>query len=381
LWNPANGKPNLQIPTFVVLKSDAEMPSLFSEFVLKSHTVRNRIVFPPVVCFHYAGSDGLVTDRNVNHYADRSAGGPGIIITEATAVMVEGRLAPFQLGIWSDAHIPGLARIAETVKRNGALSLIQIHHAGLISPASVTETPGGPSADEKKPGSRTLSAEETGWIRDAFIAGALRAKKAGFDGVELHGAHGYLLSQFASSFFNKREDEYGGTFDGRMKLATDIIKGIRAVCGDDFVIGYRLGANAPALDDGVEIALHLEKTGVDLLHVSHGGSLLNLPRTPKDFEFNWIVYSGSVVHEKVTIPVITVNEIKTPERAAWLIENGKADFVALARPQMADPSWANHVKNNEPINECLYCKPKCRWYENSDLCPAVKRLLKEGNPA
>ena len=350
------------------------MPDLFSEFTLKGITVKNRIVFPPVVCFHYAGSDGVIIDRNVRHYTDRSQGGPGIIINEATAVWKEGRLAPFQLGIWSDGHIPGLSRIAEVVKKNNALSLIQIHHAGLISPESVTTTPGGPSADENKPGSRSLSIDEIHIIRDAFIAAALRAKKAGFDGVELHGAHGYLLSQFASSFFNKREDEFGIDFKGRMKLATEIIKGIRAVCGNNFIIDYRLGANAPTLDDGIEIAKYLESIGVDILHVSHGGSLLNLPRTPKDFEFNWIVYSGTVIKTHVNIPVIVVNEIKTPERASWLIENNHADFVALARPQMADPAWANHVKNNEPINFCLSCKPRCRWYEDSNLCPAVKKL-------
>lgn len=350
------------------------MPTLFSEFQLKGFTIKNRIVFPPVVCFRYAGSDGIVVDRNLAHYKARAEGGPGIIITEATAVWKDGRLAPFQLGIWSDEHIPGLSRISEIVKKNNVLSLIQIHHAGVISPASVTKTPGGASADEKIPGSRSLPVDEIRLIRDAFIAGAMRAKKAGFDGVELHGAHGYLLTQFASSFFNKREDEYGGDFKGRMKLATEIIKGIRSVCGESFIIDYRLGANSPILEDGIEIAKYLETLGVDILHVSHGGSLQNLPRPPKDFDFNWIVYSGSVIRTHVKIPVITVNEIKTPERASWLIENEKADFVALARPQMADPSWANHVKNNEPINLCLSCKPRCRWFEDSNLCPAVIKL-------
>lgn len=353
------------------------MPTLFSELKLKKHIIKNRIVFPPVVCFHYSGDDGLVIDRNVAHYKARAEGGPGIIINEATAVWKDGRLAPFQLGIWSDDHIPGLNRIVEVVKRNGALSLVQIHHAGLISPESVTKTPGGPSPDEKKPGSRALSLDEIRTICDAFIDGALRAKKAGFDGVQVHGAHGYLLTQFTSSFFNRREDEYGGDFAGRMKLPTEIIKGIRSVCGEDFIIDYRLGANAPTLEDGIEIAKYLESIGVDLIHVSHGGSLLNLPRTPKDFEFNWIVYSGTVIKKHVKIPVTVVNEIKTPERASLLIENNMADFVALARPQMADPAWANHVKNNEPINLCLSCKPKCRWYEDSNLCPAVIRLAKQ----
>jgi NADPH2 dehydrogenase len=349
------------------------MTTLFSEFKLKNQTIKNRIVFPPVVCFNYAGPDGLVIDRNVAHYTAHAQGGPGIMIVEATAVIESGRLASFQLGLWLDEHIEGLSRISDVIRKNNALPMIQIHHAGLISAASVNTNPAGPSPDEKNPASRSLSIEEIQLIRDAFIAAALRVKKAGFAGIELHGAHGYLLNQFASSFFNRREDEYGGTFAGRMKLATAIIKGIRAVCGNDFIIGYRLGANAPTLDDGIEIAKYLESIGVDILHVSHGGSLLNLPRTPKDFEFNWIVYSGTVIKTHVKIPVIIVNEIKTAERASWLIENEKGDFVALARPQLADPSWANHVKNNELTNECLSCKPKCRWFEDSNLCPAVKR--------
>ena len=350
------------------------MTNLFSTFRLRNKEIKNRIVFPPVVCFNYSGEDGFVKERNIEHYRLRAEGGSGIIITEATAVMKEGRLAPFQLGIWSDEHIPGLQKIASIVKQNGALALIQIHQAGLITPESVTPVASGPSISEQNPRSRCLTIEEIHTIRDAFISGALRAKKAGFDGIELHGAHGYLLNQFASSFFNKREDEYGKDIQGRMKLAIEIIHGIRKICGIDFIIGYRLGANTPTLDDGIEIAKLLEHEGVDILHVSHGGILLNLPRTPKDFQFNWVVYSGTQIKTHSNIPVIAVNEIKTADRASFLIENDLVDFVAIARPQLADPAWANHVLNNEQINICSSCKPKCRWYENSDLCPAVQRL-------
>jgi 2,4-dienoyl-CoA reductase-like NADH-dependent reductase (Old Yellow Enzyme family) len=349
------------------------MSKLFSEFTLKELTVKNRIVFPPVVCFHYAGEDGTVIQRNVEHYRLRAEGGAGIIITEATAVCKEGRLAPFQLGIWSDDHVPGMQKIAETVNASGAISLLQIHHAGLVTKEDISEFAKGPSVDEKNSRSKALTVQEIKEIRDAFIAGAGRAKQAGYKGVELHGAHGYLLNQFASSFFNRREDEYGGSIEKNLRLADEIIREIRDECGDDFIIGYRLGANSPTLEDGIKIAVYLAKSGVDLLHVSHGGSLLNLPRTPKDFEFNWIVYSGITIKKHVNIPVIAVNEIKTQERASWLIENDLVDFVALGRPQLADPAWVNHVKNNEQVNICSSCKPKCRWYENSDLCPAVIR--------
>jgi len=350
------------------------MATLFSEYILKGKTVKNRIVFPPVVCFHYAGADGIVTDRNIEHYRKRAHGGAGIIITEATAIWKDGRLAPFQLGIWSDEHIPGMAKIASVVKQAGAVSLLQIHHAGLVAPEVVAPLAKGPSADEKNPRSRALTVQEIEEIREAFIHGAIRAQKAGFDGVELHGAHGYLLNQFANPFFNKREDEYGGDLSGRMKLITGIYHGIREACGEHFILGCRMGANSPALSEGILIAKYLEKIGIDYLNVSHGGMLLNLPRPPKDFNYNWIVYSGTEIKKQVTTPVMVVNEIKTAERASWLIEQNLTDFTVLGRPILADPDWVNHVRNGELVNPCLSCKPKCKWYEDSSLCPAVKRL-------
>ena len=350
------------------------MTTLFTPLILKNRIIKNRIVFPPVVCFHYAGGDGIITERNIEHYRLRAEGGAGIIITEATAVLKDGRLAPFQLGIWSDGHIPGLRKISTLVKEQGALALIQIHHAGLITPETVSPVASGPSANEQNARSRSLSAEEIRMIREAFISGALRAKEAGFDGIELHGAHGYLLNQFASSFFNKREDEYGKDLQGRLRLTKEIIRGIRKEVGEAFIIGYRVGANSPTLEDGIEISKSLENEGIDLIHVSHGGTLQNLPRTPKDFQFNWIVYSGIVIKTHLNIPVIAVNEIKTPERASFLVENKLVDLVALARPQLADPAWTNHVKDHVRINVCSSCKPKCRWYEDSELCPAVQRL-------
>jgi NADPH2 dehydrogenase len=355
-------------------KNFKSMASLFAEIKLNGLTLKNRVVFPPVVCFHYAGDDGFVTDRNVEHYSLRAAGGAGLVIVEATSVMKEGRLAPFQLGIWSDDHIPGLNRIARAIKMEDAVAMIQIHHAGIITPETVSPFALAPSAMEENPRSQTLTVEEIDHIRISFIAAAIYAQKAGFDGVELHGAHGYLLNQFANPAINKRIDEYGGDLKRNLKLAREIILGIRKHCGENFLIGYRLGANSPTLEDGVLIARELETYGVNLLHVSHGGNLQNLPRPPKGFEYNWIVYSGITIRSQVHIPVIAVNEIKTPERAKWLIEHDQVDLVALARPQLADPSWANNVMNDQPVNGCSSCKPRCRWYEESNLCPAVQRL-------
>jgi len=352
---------------------------LFSGFPLKGYRVKNRIVFPPMVCFGFSDDHGLVGPKNLEHYRLRAESGAGIIITEATAVHKDGRAAPSQLGVWGDEHITGLSGITEVVKKHEAVSILQLHHAGLVTPAAVSPVQFCPSADTDKPTSRELTAAEIGVITDAFIRGAERAREAGFHGVELHGAHGYLLNQFANPSWNKRTDEYGGSFENRMRFATDIINGIREHCGSDFILGYRLGANTPALEDGIKTAVYLESIGLDYLHVSHGGNLQNLPRPPKGFDFNWIVFSGVSVREHVHIPVLVVNEIKTPERAEYLIENRMADFVSLGRPQLADPFWVMHVQKGEAINACLSCKPRCRWYESNELCPARKRLLNRQN--
>lgn len=348
------------------------MQAVSSPFTLKQHQVRNRVVFPPVVCFGYAPGEGFAGDMNVEHYTEIARGGSGIVITEATAVVKDGRLSTGQLGVWSDEFIPGLSGITGAVQKEGALSLLQIHHAGLATRSDVHPFAKGPSANPDAPGTKAMTGQEVGETASAFISGAFRAQQAGFQGVELHGAHGYLLNQFASAAFNRRTDKYGGSLENNLRLATEIITGIREKCGPDFIIGYRLGANAPSLDDGILIAKYLEETGVDLLHVSHGGMLQNLPRPPRGFDYNWIVYSGTIIKRLVNIPVIVVNEIKNLERADWLIENEMADFTALGRPSLADPSFVLNSLEGGRIEKCLSCKPRCRWYESSSLCPARK---------
>ncbi|MFH1937242.1 MAG: NADH:flavin oxidoreductase, partial [Bacteroidota bacterium] len=257
------------------------MLPLFSSFNLKGIPVKNRVIMPPMVCFGYAGDDGFVTRKNLDHYRERAEGGAGIIVTEATCIRKEGRLAPSQIGIWSDNHIEGLNHIPEIVKSFGAVSLIQLHHAGLVTPESVTDSPAGPSANPQDPRSRDLTIDEIHSLRDDFIKAAIRAQQAGFDGVQIHGAHGYLLSQFASTYYNRREDAFGRTLEGRMRLACEIIDGIRQACGDSLLLFYRIGANSPTLEDGIAIARYLEQKPIDMLDVSHGGSLVSLPRPPK----------------------------------------------------------------------------------------------------
>lgn len=344
---------------------------LFLPITIKGKNIRNRVVMPPMVYFGKAGKDGFVTDQHILHYEARAKGGTGLIIVEATCINPDGRLSGDQLGIWSDEHIQGLSQIAHVCHQYGAVVMIQIHHAGLKTPPEITKIPVAPSASEDMP-SRELTIEEINSIRQDFLKAALRAKEAGFDGIELHGAHGYLLSQFASSVTNHRTDEYGGDFIKGMRLSLEIVGDIRrAFVHEDFIIGYRMGGNEPTLKDGIKIAKLLEEAGVDLLHVSAGITSPNipLPEPPKGFPFNWIVYCGTEIKKNVSIPVIVVNGIRTSDQAALIIENRLADFVAIGRGHLVDSDWTHKAMNKLEAKACLECKPRCHWHEDGDLCP------------
>lgn len=342
---------------------------IFESITVKGHFIKNRIVMPPMVCFGYTDDTGLVTDVTINHYEKRAMGGVGIVIVEATCIEKDGRLADTQLGIWSDDHITGLTRLAEAIKRHGALALIQIHHAGLKSPEAVTKMPIAPSADisdEKK--STAMSQNDIDTIKNAFVMAAERAQKAGFDGIELHGAHGYLISQFMSPITNKRQDSYGQNLEGRTRFAKEIIEDIRSIVKSNFIIGYRMGGNEPELEHGIEIAKHLENYGVDIIHVSAGISGSTHPEVPENYEYNWIVYLGTEIKKHIKVPVIAVNGIRTPEQAEKLAEKYNIDFVAVGKGLLADPYWVVNAYENSSIVNCRECK-RCAFFFNGRQCP------------
>jgi len=323
-----------------------------------------------MVCFGWSKDDGIVSQEHVNHYEALAKGGAGLIVVEATCVTKSGRLADTQLGIWSDEHILGLKKIADVCHRHQAVVLIQIHHAGFKTPPSVTQSPMAPS--EYK-GARALTFDEIQGIKEDFIAAALRAKEAGFDGVELHGAHGYLISQFLSPVINKRNDMYGGSFSAMMEFPRQIIKGIKEKTGKDFILACRMGCNEPDYEEGIEIAREYEKLGVDLLHVSAGIPGQELPKAPEDFEYNWIVYGGTLIKQNVNIPVIVVNDIRTPQRAEYLIENNLADFAAIGKGHLVDPEWSLKAQSNLEIISCIKC-PKCQWFVDGKHCPRYREI-------
>jgi len=318
------------------------MTSLLEKLVVKGHVIRNRIVLPPMAT-ELASERGEVTNALLRHYKLR-ARGTGIVIVEHTFISEEGRRSKNQLGIYSDELISGLKRLARTIKEEGATAIIQLNHAGAKAPSEIIgRRPVGPSSVQV-PGSeeipKELSREEIEEIIEKFVNAARRAMEAGFDGVEIHGAHGFLLSEFLSSLTNKRTDEYGGSLENRMRLHLRTVDMVRRQVDD--LLFFRLGVTdymegGLTLEEGVKVAMTLEKHGVDVIDVSGG---LCGSRPPWTAEEGYFLNLSEAVKNKVSVPVIGVGGIKSPVFADKALKEGKADLIAVGRVFLADPDWA-----------------------------------------
>lgn len=296
--------------------------NLFTPLKVKNLILKNRIVLPPMVRFSILSNNSFVNEELIDYYEKLAKDGNGLIIVEATCVSSSGKLRENQLGIWKDKFIPGLTEIAEVCRKHKVPVILQLHHAGFIN--NINE----------------VSTEILDKILDEFVAAFYRAKKCGFDGIEIHGAHRYLISQLNSRILNTRTDKYGGkTHYERLFFSRELIKRTKDLFDDNFILSYRLGGNEPDLSDGIELAKILEKEGVDILNISHGyphqdiRALEKIPK-PQEFPLSWITYMPKVIKKHVTIPVIAVNLIKTELEASYVIENEVADLVAVGRAQL-----------------------------------------------
>ncbi len=302
--------------------------NLFSQYKIKNFTLKNRIVLPPMVRFSILAKDGYVNDELIEYYEKLSEDGNGLIIVEATCVSPDGKLRDNQLGLWDDSFISGLSKVADAIRKFDVPSIIQLHHAGF------------------KEDIANVSTETLDNILDDFVRAFYRAKICGFDGIEIHGAHTYLLSQLNNKQWNIRKDKYGGESQyERMFFSRELIRRTKDLFDDNFILAYRMGGNEPTIEDGIEIAKILEHEGVDLLDVSTGIALEGIKspdkvEVPSDFPLNWVIYLASEIKKHVNIPVICVNKIKKEKEASLIIENGYSDFVAVGRAQLPiDFSW------------------------------------------
>ena len=352
----------------------ADLQHLFQPIRIRGMELKNRIVMAPMVT-NYAATDGAVTQRLIDYLVARAWGGVGLIEAEASYVRQDGRGFHNELGIHNDGLIPGLRQLTSLVHEGKAKIAIQIFHAGRQTSSTITGVqPVAPSqladpSSQEVP--RELSVAEIQEIEDAFVQAARRAREAGFDAVEVHGAHGYLIGEFLSPFSNRRTDEYGGTLEGRTRFAAEIVRKIRQVVGDDYPILFRISADeyVPGgldLPQSKAIAAILERAGVDAFSVSAGNyaspGLITVP--PMELPPGLFVPLARGIKEVVSVPVMAVGRLHDPTIANQVLAEGQADLVGLGRALLTDAGWAEKAQRGEieEIRPCISCNQACIDY-------------------
>jgi 2,4-dienoyl-CoA reductase-like NADH-dependent reductase (Old Yellow Enzyme family) len=341
--------------------TDTSLPMLLTPLKQRSIVLPNRIVVSPMC--QYSSVDGLASDWHLVHLGSRAIGGAGVVMTEAAAVSPEGRITPSDLGIWSEQHIPQLARITKFLREHGSVPAVQLAHAG--RKASMTkpwERPAhtvapseggwgnvmGPSAERfapEYPLPHEMDRAAMDKVVADFVAAAKRAERAGFLLAEVHAAHGYLAHEFLSPLSNRRSDEYGGSLENRARFPLEIVRAVRAAFPERLPVWVRISAidwvdGGLTIDDSVAFAKLLKQEGVDLIDVSSGG---NDPRQKIEVGPGYQVPFAERIRREAGIATGAVGMITEPQQAEAILREGQADVVLLAREFLRDPYWPIHA--------------------------------------
>lgn len=371
-------------------------PNLFKAGRIGELETRNRIVRSPC-CTGMGGMDGTVTDRLIRHYTELARGRPGLLIVEYSYIdKAASKSAQCQLGCADNEHIPGLAWLARTIQSHGVKAGLQLEHAGrqkflgtppIKAPSRIPweelHAMGGSVPEE-------LTFEEIQEIVRAFGEAARRAQLAGFDFVEIHGAHGYLITNFLSQRTNKRTDWYGGSLENRMRFLMQVVAEVRKKVGRGFPLGVRLSGteyepDGTTIEETVEVAKALEKAGIDVIHVSGGNHhQMHHQLSPLYLEPAHNVWAADAIRQAVDIPIIASGSLNTPELAESVLAEGKGDFVGLGRVLFADPLFPAKAEAGlaEDIAPCIRCNDGCQERSfkryQSVLCTVNPALGNEG---
>lgn len=346
---------------------------LFESWELKNFTIRSRICVPPLVIYNWGNGTGRVSEKSLKHYEALTRGGAGLVIQEATSVCPEGRLTKTMLGIWEDGQIEGLKRLAEVFHKADMPAILQLSHAGIL--ADGRENQVAPSeyrcfGNGEERVARELTEEELRVLEQRFIDGAERAYKAGYDGIELHASHGYLLSELLNSRLNQRTDAYNAKDRLFFK---NIMRGIRAATSQKFIIGARLGAFEPGIEEGIEIARWFEQEGADFIDSFIGCDWEMDMIKPEGYPFHASIYGAKRVKESVSLPVFAVYGISSGEQAEAILEDTNVDMAVIGRGSLVNYNWGNDVKAGRNPGKCRNCA-LCMWKVDSEKCPGHLEL-------
>lgn len=340
--------------------------TLFQPGRIGTLELKNRLVMPAMNS-HYADEEHHFTEQALNYYGERALGGFGLLITEFLCVSEEGLAYPMQAAIYDDRFIPSLSRLTERIHQNGGKIFAQLHHGGRMQGKGSTSLPAVgasaiPEASNMIP-VHQLGTEEIPGVVQKFVDAALRAQKSGFDGVEIHGAHGYLLAQFLSAGVNKRTDCYGGSITNRARIVCEIIRGIKAACGQDFPVSVRTSGDegykgGNTIEAAAAQCRLFEEAGADAVHVSHGIAIHSY-FSESGFNLKYV----RRVKEMVSIPVIGVGRLNDPALIAGALEAGDLDFAALGRESVCDPHLPEKIREGrlDEILTCTGCMQRCLY--------------------
>lgn len=320
------------------------MANLFSNLNIDDLKLKNRIVLPPMAT-EKSTHRGEVTDELIEHYKKRSDD-LGLMIIEHSYVHPSGKLSTNQLGSYSDDLVPGLSRLVNELHQNDTPTVLQINHAGGKSKEDIIGQKPLSSSEGYFDNTKQMNSKDIGEIKGAFVDAAVRAEEAGFDGVEVHGAHGFLLGQFTSPLVNDRDDEYGGSLENRIRFPSEIVKAIEDKTSDVDIL-YRLGStdldpNGQNIEESIELAKDLEDIGVDIIDVS--GNMCGSAPEKLEGEQGFFIGQANKIKQEVDVPVIGVGGITDPKFANRIIEENRVDLVAVGREYLKDPKWASKAR-------------------------------------
>jgi 2,4-dienoyl-CoA reductase-like NADH-dependent reductase (Old Yellow Enzyme family) len=346
------------------------MNKLFEYSNINGLSLANRFIFSATWDGN-ADDNGFCTQRNIDMLVERAHGGVGLIVTGMAYVQADGRAAPWQLAVHGDEFVPGLAEMAQAVHNTQAKVILQLAHGGCYAPSALTgHEVAGPSVNDSDlfPNCQEMTLLEIQEVVKAFGKAAGRAQKAGFDGVQLHAAHGYLLSEFLSPFFNKRTDYYGGSIENRARILLEALQAVRDEVGEEYPVFVKINSEdfvegGLTVGEMLEVCVMLERAGVDAIEMSGGtiyasGAYSSCRMGTLDAPEKEVYYKDAAARykEKISVPLLLVGGIRSPEVSERLVTRGLTDYVSLCRPLIREPNLIKRWKDgNTAAAACIYC--------------------------